>query len=149
MQSMHVESSRVWVWQRWSHVDDILHRRSAEEVRMKPIPEDASRRGNGHLRAGQTRRFPPKRAWNGGWGAPPPRKRNTEWLSACVAKKTLMRVIDEDIAIHGVVMVMVSVHWAGMSCGVAKLWLNCHYSSTTRATLPLLQGMCHTRPNGS
>ena len=40
MQSMHVESSRVWVWQRWSHVDDIPHRRSAVEVRMKPIPED-------------------------------------------------------------------------------------------------------------
>ena len=48
-------------------------------------------------------------------------------MAVCVAKKTLMRVIDEDNAMHGVVMVMVSEHGAGMSCGVAKLWLNCHY----------------------
>ena len=44
-------------------------------------------------------------------------------MAVCVAKKTLMRVIDEDDAMHGVVMVMVSEHGAGVSCGVAKLKL--------------------------
>ena len=32
-----------------------------------------------------------------------------------------MRVIDEDNVMHGVVMVMVSEHGAGVSCGFAKL----------------------------
>ena len=44
-------------------------------------------------------------------------------MAACVARKTLMRVKEEDDAMYGVVVVMVSVHGVGMSCGVAKLWL--------------------------
>ena len=69
----------------------------------KPIPEDASRQGNGRSRAGQTRRFLPigleiggGRPLNQGQGFP---------MVVCVAKETLMRVVEGGDVLVVVVMV--------------------------------------------
>ena len=58
----------------------------------EPIPEDASRQGNGHPRAGLTRRFPPIGLETGGGAAP---HQGLELpMAVCVAEKTLMRGVD-------------------------------------------------------
>ena len=63
--------------------------------------------------------------------ASPPGERNCG--AVCVARKTLMRVIWRHV-MHGVVVVIVSKHEEGLSCGNAKLWLE----------LPLLVSLHYT-----
>ena len=66
----------------------------------KPIPEDASRQGNGRSRAGQTRRFLPIGLEIEG-GAPLHQGLGFP-MDVCVAKKTLMRVVEGgDVVLGG------------------------------------------------